>query len=165
MIIAVGKMVHEALRRWKFPPDITLDRHLEAFALGEGLVEHGQRARAVAESKELLRRCWENERRKEIEEAVERYHELPFSRPLPSGNPAIGVIDLLFRDDNGWTIVDFKTDELGDEEALRAIVEKEHYQQLLGYKSAVESLLGVTPRLLLCYLDYQDGIRWEVLET
>jgi ATP-dependent helicase/nuclease subunit A len=163
--IAVGKMVHEALRRWKFPPDITLDRHLEAFALGEGLVEGGQRARAVAESKELLRRFWEDERRKEIEGAEERYHELPFSRPLPNGKPAIGVIDLLYRDDTGWTIVDYKTDELGDEEALRAIVEKEHYQQLLGYKSAVESLLGVTPRLFLCYLDYQDGIRWEALET
>jgi ATP-dependent exoDNAse (exonuclease V) beta subunit len=162
--IAVGKMVHEAIRRWKFPPDPSLDRYLEALALNEGLVEHRQRERAVEESVELLSRFWADERRPKIERAAQRYHELPFSRPLTDGKTAIGVIDLLYRDEDGWTIVDFKTDSLFDEDDLQAIVDNGHRKQITRYKSAVEFLMHETPRAQLCYLDYQGGVRWVTIE-
>lgn len=165
--IAVGKMVHEAIRRWKFPPDPSLDRYLEALALNEGLVERGQRGRAVEESVELLSRFWADERRLEIEQAMQRYHELPFSRPLADGKTAIGVIDLLYRDEDGWTIVDFKTDALRNEDELQKILEDKlrgHRKQITRYKSAVEFLMHETPRSQLCYLDYQGGIRWVTIE-
>jgi ATP-dependent exoDNAse (exonuclease V) beta subunit len=160
-------MVHEAIRRWKFPPDPSLDRYLEALAFNEGLVERGQRGRAVEESKELLSRFWADERRVEIERAMQRYHELPFSRPLADGKTAIGVIDLLYRDEDGWTIVDFKTDALRNEDELQKILEDKlrgHRKQITRYKSAVEFLMHETPRSQLCYLDYQGGVRWVTIE-
>ena len=158
--IAVGKMVHEAIRRWKFPPDPSLDAYLQAFALREGLVDEGQRRRAVEESKDLLRRFWEDGRRKEIENAKRRYHELPFSRPLPDGKQAIGVIDLLYEDDRGWTLIDFKTDALSNEESLQAILEREHKPQVMRYERAVKQFLQTDARVMVCYLDFQNGVRW-----
>ena len=152
--------MHEAIRRWKFPPDPSLDAYLQAFALREGLVDEGKRRRAVEESKDLLRRFWEDGRRKEIENAKRRYHELPFSRPLPDGKQAIGVIDLLYEDDRGWTLIDFKTDALSNEESLQAILEREHKPQVMRYERAVKQFLQTDARVMVCYLDFQNGVRW-----
>ncbi len=62
---------------------------------------------------------------KEVEKAEKKFMEVPFSLKLkpaelglsgPIGEYVIlsGVIDLVYKDRNGWTIVDYKTDDVGD---------------------------------------------------
>ena len=75
--------------------------------------------------------------------------EYPFSALFPGGGylPVVettermlvqGVIDCMFREENGWVIIDYKTDHLGDEEAFRT----RYAVQLALYKQAMEQITG-----------------------
>jgi ATP-dependent helicase/nuclease subunit A len=154
---AVGRMVHEAIRRWIAPQDPSLDDLLENLALQEGLVDTSQRRRAVRESRNLLERFWADPLRESIEQAEERYRELPYTLSLPQGGMDIGTIDLFYRDGEGWTIVDFKTDELRDREALDNAVEY-YLPQMMRYKRAIRDLLNTDSQVLICFLDYQGEV-------
>lgn len=63
---------------------------------------------------------------KEVENAKEKFVEVPFSlrlKPTDLGLPPSsgewvilsGTIDLVYKSDGGWTIVDYKTDDVGEE--------------------------------------------------
>jgi len=156
---AIGRIVHEVIRRWIPPQDPEMESLLENLALQEGLVDSGQRRRAVAESHRLLERFWADPQRERIDQAKERYHELPYTQPLPQGGMDVGSIDLLYREEEGWTIVDFKTDELRDEEALQGAVEK-YQPQLMRYRQAVQELLKLSSQAFLCFLDDQGEVKW-----
>jgi ATP-dependent exoDNAse (exonuclease V) beta subunit len=160
---AIGRMVHEVLRRWLAPRDSSMIDLLEHLALREGLVDPGQRRRAVQETRKLIERFWDEPLREAIELAEERRHELPYTFSLPNGGIDIGTIDMLYREGDRWTIVDFKTDELRDEEALDNAV-KEYRSQLMRYKSAVRELLGADSQAFICFLDYQGEVEWMVIQ-
>ncbi|WP_301859924.1 helicase-exonuclease AddAB subunit AddA [uncultured Megasphaera sp.] len=79
--------------------------------------------------------------------AAEMHREYPFSVLLPGGGylPDVedgegllvqGVIDCLFRDDNGWVLVDYKTDRLQTADAFRT----RYAVQLALYRQALEQL-------------------------
>jgi ATP-dependent helicase/nuclease subunit A len=154
---AIGRMVHEAIRRWISPQDPSMDKLLEHLALQEGLVDPGQRRRAVHQSRNFLERFWSDPLWERISQAEERYHELPYTLLLPQGGMDIGAIDLLYRDGERWTIVDFKTDELRDEDALDKAV-KQYLPQLMRYRNAVRGLLNTDCQMLICFLDYQGQV-------
>jgi ATP-dependent helicase/nuclease subunit A len=156
---AIGSMVHEAIRRWISPQDPSMDKLLEHLALQEGLVDPGQRGRAIHESRKFLERFWSDPLWQTISQAEERYHELPYTLSLPQGGMDIGAIDLLYREGECWTIVDFKTDELRDEEALDKAV-KQYLPQLMRYKHAVQDLLHTDSQVLICFLDYEGDVKW-----
>jgi len=160
---AIGRMVHEALRRWVSPQDPALEGLLEHLAFEEGLVDQGQRRRAMLESQKLLRRFWDDPLRGRIDRAEERHHELSYTLSLPQGGMDIGTIDLLYRDGDGWTIIDFKTDELRDEEALQKAVE-DYRPQLMRYKRAVQDLLNRSNHALICFLDFQNTVEWVAIQ-
>jgi ATP-dependent helicase/nuclease subunit A len=160
---AIGRMVHEILRRWVAPQNSSVNDLLENLALREGLVDPGQRRRAVHESRKLLERFWGEPLREKIEKAEERHHELPYTFALPNGGMDIGTIDLLYRDREGWVIIDFKTDELRDDEALESAVE-EYRPQLLRYVAAVRKLLGTNCQAYICFLDYEGEVEWTVIQ-
>ncbi len=154
---AVGWMVHQVIQRWLPPDDPQLDSLLEALGLQQGLVDTGQRRRAVRESRRLLARFWEDPLREEIDVAFERHHELPYERKLTEKRMDLGSIDLLFRDERGWVIVDFKTDELRDADALQAAVKK-HRPQVMRYVHAVNELLNEEAEAILCFLDAEKAV-------
>jgi ATP-dependent helicase/nuclease subunit A len=156
---AIGRMVHEVIRRWTSPQDPSTDALLEHLALQEGLIDPGQSGRAIRESRNLLERFWIDPLRERIGQADERYHELPYTLSLPQGGMDIGTIDLLVRYDDRWTIIDFKTDELRDEEELDKAVEG-YRPQLMRYKNAVRELLGNECQVILCFLDYEGAVEW-----
>jgi ATP-dependent helicase/nuclease subunit A len=156
---AIGRMVHEALRRWASPQDPAIEGLLEHLALEEGLVDQGQRRRAVLETLKLLKRFWDDPLREKIDRADERHHELPYTLSLPQGGVDIGTIDLLYRDGGNWTIIDFKTDELRDKEALQKAV-GDYRPQLMRYKRAVQDLLNRDNQALICFLDFQNSVEW-----
>jgi ATP-dependent exoDNAse (exonuclease V) beta subunit len=160
---AVGNMVHEAIHRGLIPVGPEAGEFLDTLALREGLVERGQRERAVNESIKLLRRLERFPRWDEIEGATERHHELPFSRSLPSSESPIGTIDLLYKTDLGWHLIDFKTDELRDDGDLERAIE-EHRGQLVRYQKALNDLIKIDAKAYICFLDFQGAVEWVGIE-
>jgi ATP-dependent helicase/nuclease subunit A len=71
-----------------------------------------------------------------------RFVEIPYQVPLPEGAHKIerGVIDLVFREEKGWVIVDYKTDTVTEESAARHA--EEYAPQLAAYAEAWESAVG-----------------------
>lgn len=92
----------------------------------------------------------------EVNAALERYAELPYSY-LVNDKVENRVIDLLYRDADGWHIVDFKSD------LITSFAQKDHLIQMYApqvrrYKAIVESKLGITTSGQLCFLDDQGEV-------
>ena len=156
--VVVGAMVHEIIRRWTFPGTAARLNTLDTLALEAGLIDADQRRRAVTESEKLLIRLEEHPILNEIEDAEERYHELPYSRPHPSWTVDSGRIDILYKVNGKWKIVDFKTDELRDEEAVLKAAE-EYGPQMNRYRETAQQLLHVQAVTSICFLDAMGAIR------
>jgi ATP-dependent exoDNAse (exonuclease V) beta subunit len=154
----IGKMVHEALQHWYFPGEPFLEELLTKTALRHELVNPTQQAAAVDHCKQLLNRFKTHPIWQEIDQAQERYHELPYVHPGDDG-----IIDLLYRSNGGWHILDFKSDHLNGELSLQAAV-REYTPQLRRYRGAVQRLLKVDAESIICFLDYQDGVHIEAVE-
>lgn len=157
----VGTLVHEALRRWRFPGDPALQRLLTTTALSSGLVDGDDIDEHVRRATELLARLRHDARWSELASA-QRHHEVPFAL-LRNGQPSIGSIDLLYkpagRQTAPWTIVDFKTDHITSEAELEA--QRERYRpQMYRYRHAVSRLLGGPIEIMLCFLDYNGSVLW-----
>ena len=148
----IGLMVHRALERWLFPGQEGFERLLDSVALNEGMVQPAQRAAAIQAASRLLERFMQHPLKLEIDAAEPCYHELPYVRPVPGRSPDSGIMDLLYRFEGQWKLIDFKADELRDEDDLIRAIEK-HRHQMQRYAEAVRSLLGVSPSVQLCFLD------------
>jgi ATP-dependent exoDNAse (exonuclease V) beta subunit len=150
--VAVGNMVHAAIQAWLFPDDSRLEALLSTAALEEGLVDPGQRKRAITQSNKLLRRLLNHPLHSEIEAAAQRSHEVPYTLELADGRPGSGVIDLLYRSQDTWKIIDFKTDNLDSQDDIeQAMVE--YRPQVTRYVEAVNRLLRVQANASICFLD------------
>jgi ATP-dependent helicase/nuclease subunit A len=103
----------------------------------------------VAEALVLLRRFARNDLRAQLEAADEVLREFPFL--LRAGGRTLhGVIDVLFRDGDGWHVLDFKTalvNAAGAEDNARR-----YYLQVGVYARAVEQQTGITPSAALYYV-------------
>jgi len=141
----VGRLVHEALRRWRFDD---LETFLRPFALESGLTAEDEIRAAIHESRRLLQRLRAHSLFRELDSA-ERHHEVPYFSP--EGH---GYIDLLYRSGSEWVVADFKTDELRSEAEIRDTIQREEYaEQVQRYAEAVAKLLGQRPRVLLVFLN------------
>jgi ATP-dependent helicase/nuclease subunit A len=147
----LGKLVHKALHRWHFPGDPHLEEHLEAAALHAGLVSQSQRAHAIQQAIELLDRLRQHPIWAHIDAAAERYHELPYAIQV-GGRTENRYIDLLYRDVNGWGIIDFKTDPIFTAGYREELLLK-YSHQARRYRHAVKQLLGVDAKASICFLD------------
>ncbi len=156
--VVVGAMVHEAIRSWFFPGDSALKPLLEVTALSHGLIDPGQRRRAIREAEKLLGRFREHDVYLEIEAASTRMYEVPYTRPHPTWGSDSGRIDLLYLVEGAWRLMDFKTDEIRDDDALVRALD-EHRPQIGRYAAAVQQLLGETPQAALCFLDAMGEVK------
>ena len=114
----VGRLVHEALRRWSFPDD-SFEAFLRPLALETGLTDPAEIHATLGEVRRLLERLRAHPLYTEID-AAEHHHEIPYHLPGDSG-----IIDLLYRSDAGWFLVDFKTDEVRSDEDARIVIQRE----------------------------------------
>jgi ATP-dependent helicase/nuclease subunit A len=150
----VGKLVHEALRRWRWPDQDDFDVFLWPVALEMGLTDHAEIQATINAARRLLRRFQVHPLRAEIDQA-ERWPEVPYALPDDTG-----AIDLLYRSGDIWTIVDFKTDEVRSSAELRETVERQHYaEQVRRYVEAVTSQIGQRPRARLVFLNVGGEIQ------
>jgi ATP-dependent exoDNAse (exonuclease V) beta subunit len=154
----VGKLTHEALRRWRFPDADNFDVFLWPFALEAGLTDRNEIQATINEVRRMLRRFQLHPSYAEIEQA-DRLHEVPYALPNDTG-----VIDLVYRSSEGWTIVDFKTDEVRSLEEMRDTIEREQYaEQVRRYIDALAPQIGQRPRGRLIFLRVKNEIQVEDL--
>lgn len=101
-----GRLIHEAIelcgqgRR----------EGLEAIAKKK-LANEGRPPEELSELLACVDSLMASELWKRAEAARERYFELPFSLVDNQKNVINGTIDLIFKEDDGWVVVDFKTDD------------------------------------------------------
>lgn len=161
----VGTLVHRALERWRLPgEDPDLGGWLVAITHELGIVDRREADAAVSRSAGLLERFEAHPLRRAIERAERRMHEAPFVSTASDGRPREGRIDLLYRLDGRWNVVDFKADEVRPHtrsrfEALLTDPAEGYARQVAGYAGAVEAMLGERPRGLLCLLDFEGDVR------
>jgi ATP-dependent exoDNAse (exonuclease V) beta subunit len=158
----IGEMVHKALQRWRFPEDPLLEQLLRTQAQMGGLYDEGLLHQAIHEAEILLQRFRQHPLYTEMNTALERQHEVPFLGASSQGNVEWVFMDCLYHTQEGWTLVDFKTDELRNRLALAAAQEM-YTPQIIRYRQAVEQWLGFTPKTLLCFLNVEKTI--EVIEV
>jgi len=161
----IGQLAHAALCRWRFPDQDDFEVFLHPYALQAGLTDEREIGNSVSTARRLLSRFQAHPLYAEMNEA-ERHHEVPYSLPGDDGRPKSGIIDALYRvsADEGWVVVEFKTDELRAGADLgEHIHEKEYDQQVAGYVEAVGRLLGKEPRAVIVFLNVGGGVQIEVV--
>jgi ATP-dependent helicase/nuclease subunit A len=153
----VGRLVHESLRRWRFDD---LDNFLRPFALESGLTDEAEIRAAIHESHRLLERLRDHPIFTELDSA-ERHHEVPYFSPAkyPQGEGR-GYIDLLYRFNDDWIIIDFKTDDVRSESEARETIRREQYDvQVARYAQAVATQLNVQPKTRLVFLNVNGDMK------
>jgi len=149
----VGRLVHEALRRWRFPDD-SFDAFLYPFALESGLTADDEIRAAIQESRKMLERLRAHPLFAELDSA-ERHHEVPYYSADERG-----YIDLLYRTNDDWIILDFKTDEVSSESEARETLQRKGYHlQVKRYAQAVAALLGVQAKTRLVFLNVNGEVK------
>lgn len=88
---------------------------------------------------ELADKVMKSELWKRLLEAKEKYYEVPFSI-MKEGTVLSGVIDLAFKEEDGWVLVDYKTDDFEKDPKRKEVYEKqldmyaESWQKATGEK-------------------------------
>jgi ATP-dependent exoDNAse (exonuclease V) beta subunit len=152
----VGKLVHAALRHWRFEEQ-GMEPFLRPHALEMGVVDEGEIHNAVSRTQRLLRRFRAHPLWAEMDGA-QRWHEVPFSIE-DGGQIKRGVIDLLYRAGGVWKIAEFKTDRPRPGVTLTTHIQNEEYdKQVHRYKRAVRLQCGVEAEATIVFLDVDAGI-------
>ena len=100
---------------------------------------------------------------RDASEGGDVYHEIPFRYRDSAGGLMNGVIDLLWRDQAGWHILDYKAGSkaIDFESPLASANMKKHHAQVLCYADAVTSLTGEKPvDYGIWYTSYGLVVRW-----
>jgi ATP-dependent helicase/nuclease subunit A len=149
----VGRLVHEAIRRWHFPDD-DFESFLQPFALEAGLTDPKEIHAAIHESRRLLERLRADPFFAELDSA-ERHHEVRYD--LPDGR---GIIDLLYRTADDWFIIDFKTDEVRSDAEAQSTISRERYEdQVARYARAISDQLKVQAKTRLVFLNVKGEVK------
>jgi ATP-dependent helicase/nuclease subunit A len=156
----VGQIVHRALERWAFPGQ---GDGFEALAQAEarrcGIADQAEIQDAVGRAARMLVRFRTTGLCAKMHGAAVRWHEVPYSRLDEQGCLEQGVIDALYRDQEGWVLVEFKTDRIQDRGELAVkLATADYVPQITRYLAAVEAQLGVRPRPALCLLDFRGTV-------
>jgi ATP-dependent helicase/nuclease subunit A len=148
----IGSMAHEALAQWDVLGQSPAERavFLEEAARRNGVLVAGVHS-AVSRVEALLRKFIQLPAYQEINQAVHRYHEVPFTLSAPVGM-LHGKIDLLYQDQRGlWHLVDWKT-EYTPREDLEAHM-ADHQLQMAVYARAAEKVVGSLPGIAIWFLN------------
>jgi len=154
----VGNMVHRAIQHGCLPGDPRLQELLESVARNEGIAQADQIRTAMAEATQLLSRLRQHPIQQEIETALERYHEVPYT-VMAGKHAESGYIDLLYRTPAGWQIIDFKTDAIHSDQQRISLI-SEYQKQLIRYRNAITKLLNAIPHANICFLDDKGEVRF-----
>jgi ATP-dependent exoDNAse (exonuclease V) beta subunit len=150
--------VHRALANWNklSLPENALETRLIAFARREGIVVPQAVHHAVRRTMEMLDHLRRTDVYAEIDAAVQRLSEVPFTLTTPIGQMH-GVIDLLFKDrESNWHLVDWKTDWFPEDQINAQALE--HARQIAIYAAAARNTLGVEVNAMVCFLAVRSTV-------
>jgi ATP-dependent helicase/nuclease subunit A len=156
---ALGTMVHRALEHWLFPGSPGLTAILESTAIAVGLTDPLVREAVMEKTVELLDHFQGHPLHEEIENAIERHHEVPYTMQKSTGRVEFGRIDLLYRLESGWQLLDFKVEAIQRDKEPGGWGAGSYQRQIRRYRAAAEVLLGEPVRARLCILDETVGVR------
>ncbi len=134
-----GTLVHTVLRDVPYDADATL---VAGFVGVHGRTL-GAAPSEIDAATEAVCRALQHSLLSAAAAAAQCYREVPFTVCPQAGQIVEGVIDLIFANDDGWTIVDFKTDARTDDLLDR------YRPQALWYVQAARSLLDGDARAVL----------------
>ncbi|HEY1988533.1 MAG TPA: UvrD-helicase domain-containing protein [Acidimicrobiales bacterium] len=156
---AIGRAVHAVLQTVDLASGAEVDRLAETQAVAEGIDSRGR------EIARLARAALGSEIVGEAVGGGRYWREMYIGAPAtdePDGPVIEGIVDLLIETPDGYTVVDYKTDAVGDgEELTRAM----HRYRLQGatYSLAVERALGrPVSRCVFLFLRGETAIQREV---
>lgn len=149
---ALGRMVHRTLANWAClsQADDQLGCQLEIYAHQEGILHPDAVRYAVLRTQRMLSGLRRSPLFAAIQAASQRHFELPFTLESSLGTLQ-GVIDLLFQDSHGeWRLIEWKTEwvQAGQIEHHA----QEHLLQMAAYAQAARHILGIEPRVSVCFL-------------
>lgn len=149
----VGKLVHAAICRWRFPDDAALDDLLQPLISEAGLIDARMVADALKRANHLLWRFQAHPLYAELN-AAERYHEVPVQAPAANEER---VLDVLYRTGANWRVLDFKTDHLLDDIRWQRVRDG-YVAQVREYQHAAQQLLSQPVEAALVLLDFKHSI-------
>lgn len=155
----LGNLVHQALARWTI---LELDGEalrssLARIARQLGVIGPDQVEDAVRRARRLLAGLQRSPLFSQIQRARRRLHEVPFT--LTTGQGVLhGTLDLLFEDEEGWWLVDWKS-EWVEAGAIRQKAAS-FRPQLAIYHHAARRILGIAPRTGVCLLAASAAVHW-----
>ncbi|MFY9550382.1 MAG: 3'-5' exonuclease, partial [Thermoanaerobaculia bacterium] len=89
--------------------------------------------------------------------AKRRLVEVPFALPAEAGGALLqGAIDLVFEEDDGWVLVDYKSDAISD--ANRAGLLDFYFPQIGHYRRSWEKLTGSPTRAALFFIETGEAV-------
>ena len=148
-----GTVIHDLLESAMENPGADLDRLARAL-----LPEHGLDADRAGAAVDMVRSVMRSDLWQRALRSRERFTEIPFEieRSADGGLSTLirGAIDLVFREGDGWVLVDYKTDRLrgGSAEALAA----RYAPQVRLYADAWEEATGERPGETALYFVRED---------
>jgi ATP-dependent helicase/nuclease subunit A len=154
----IGLVVHHILENWDWLslPQVSLEEKLIQSARREGIHEPDAVAFVLSKGMSMLDNLRASSLFEDIQQAKQRFSELPFVLDTPLGK-LHGVIDLLFQDRDGeWHLVEWKTDWVDEDSYVEKV--DEYRQQIAVYVNAVQSILSFTPEAHLCFLALNNEV-------
>lgn len=116
----------------------------------------------VAEAVKVVFRVTESALWQRVLSAEERYAEVPFAvyQGGTGGRPTLveGVIDLVYRTEDGWEILDYKTDQVVESSADALV--RRYSGQVLAYQSHWQEVIAEPVRRSGIYAVRADQVLW-----
>ncbi|MBI5931844.1 MAG: UvrD-helicase domain-containing protein [Chloroflexi bacterium] len=159
----IGDIVHRALRVGLLPRDLSpehVQAALESYAWERYATNQQVLDNAVRRAQNLLTQFEASDLHQMLQNCTEVYREIEFV--YDRGAHIIhGIIDVLYRHEEQWYVLDFKTSEV----KLWYVAEhgKRYAYQMGAYAEAVEQQIGITPQVQVYYL--HPGILWKMPES
>ncbi|MDH7498731.1 MAG: PD-(D/E)XK nuclease family protein, partial [Syntrophomonadaceae bacterium] len=162
--VSWGRVVHRLLE------ELARDGSLDLERLAANLLaEEGRPGEEAAEMARLARDIAASELWRRLRAARRRLVELPFAVKVPAGEQGFpsdtvvtGVVDLVFEEDDGWVLADYKSDAVADEAHLAALADY-YAPQVRLYRAFLERQAGI--RVKEAGLYFLAAGRWVVIET
>ena len=150
-----GTVIHQLLELALTSPGADLQS-----VAGTALSEQGLDPGLSAEAEALVRAVTGSSLWKRVLSSPERYTEVPFEMLAAEDGPVPtllrGQIDLVFRDQDGWVVVDYKTDRVKEGEAAGLL--EDYANQVRLYAQAWERCTGEKVREAALYFVREDRL-------
>ena len=157
-----GTLVHDVL-------EILVKKGtVEETVLKNRMKEAGVEPKRLEELKALLQEFQQSPLWQRIQNSPEAHTEVPFHIKEEHEEKPVylsGIIDLVFREGDGWVIVDYKTDRLKDQAGYEAL-EKAYQPQIQQYRKVWEEITGETvSQCLVHFLGWRQNEKNHSMEV